>query len=475
MRKLKQEKLRRYHQRSPELYARQILNADWWFKQQEIVDALLLHKKVFVKAGNGPGKSFLAGGLVNWFYDTHPRGICLTTAPSAQQVKDVLWKYVRSQRPFGDDLQPKAPRMESSPEHYAAGYTASSPEAFQGRHAKDLFIMFDEATAIHADYWTAAEGMQPLYWLVMLNPTDTATRAYEEEQKEGWHVITLNGLDHPNVVQALAGGSIPFPESSLTLEWVNERVKEWCSPIPEEDHRAQDFQWPPNSAHWFRPGPLFEARVLGRWPSSGSYSVWSEAVWDAALRPQEIPDAPTVIGCDVARFGDDFTSIIVRRGPCALWHETHNGWSTSQTAGRLKQLCREFAREVEKPERIACHIDDDGVGGGVVDQKGEFNFVPCSSAWDAMQKMDYPNRRSEIWFVTAKQADEGRLDLSRLAHDALRLLRRQAMAPIWKLDSEGRRVVEPKADTKKRIGRSPDDMDALNLTSAVPKRMARIA
>ena len=40
------------------------------------------------------------------------------------------------------------------------------------------------------------------------------------------------------------------------------------------------------------------------------------------------------------------------------------------------------------------------------------------------------------------------------------------MAPQWKLDSHSRRVVEPKSDTKKRLGRSPDDMDALNLAFA---------
>ena len=39
----------------------------------------------------------------------------------------------------------------------------------------------------------------------------------------------------------------------------------------------------------------------------------------------------------------------------------------------------------------------------------------------------------------------------------------QALAPKWKLDSAGRRVVEPKDVTKEKIGRSPDDMDAVNL------------
>jgi hypothetical protein len=39
----------------------------------------------------------------------------------------------------------------------------------------------------------------------------------------------------------------------------------------------------------------------------------------------------------------------------------------------------------------------------------------------------------------------------------------QLTAPKYALDSSGRIKVEPKADTKKRLGRSPDEADALLL------------
>src|SRR5262249_21251218 len=83
--------------------------------------------------------------------------------------------------------------------------------------------------------------------------------------------------------------------------------------------------------------------------------------------------------------------------------------------------------------------------------------------------------RSEFWFAVAERADTGQLDLSRLSQASLSLLRRQVMAPTYRLDSQGRRVVEPKSDTKRRIGRSPDDADALNLafgTGLPPFRIA---
>ena len=115
---------------------------------------------------------------------------------------------------------------------------------------------------------------------------------------------------------------------------------------------------------------------------------------------------------------------------------------------------------------MVAKIDDDGVGGGVVDQADGYTFVGVSASASAIEAEKYPNRRSELWFSVAERADDGTLDLSRLPAETLRELRRQAMGPRWSLDSRGRRVVEDKRLTKKRIKRSPDGMDGLNLAYA---------
>ena len=99
---------------------------------------LIRHRRVFVKASHSVGKSFLAAGLVNWFFDCFDPGLCITTAPTALQVQDVLWKEVRTQRPLAmrDALLPRACRMETGPDHFAVGYTARDDSGFQGRHAE---------------------------------------------------------------------------------------------------------------------------------------------------------------------------------------------------------------------------------------------------------------------------------------------------------------------------------------------------
>ena len=468
---MKREKLRRLYRLDPEYYALTVLGVKWWEKQIEVAQALLDHKRVFVKASHSVGKSFLAGGLVNWFFDCFSPGICLTTAPNSQQVKDILWKEVRVQRPkhARGALQPKAPRMESSPEHFAVGFTARDDSGFQGRHEEFVLIVFDEGTGVAAPFWDAAEGMMTgphCYWLVILNPTDTSSRAYEEcQDTEKWKVIEISAMEHPNIAADLENRPAPFPKA-VRLEWILGRLKQWCTKLPGNDphnRRVGDFEFPPQSGDWWRPGPLFESRVLGLWPTQGSTSVWSEAMWNAATKFQHPLDVfgKTEIGCDKARFGDDFTSFVVRRGDCVLHHETHNGWDNKQIAGRLKQLCRQFAREGEKPHTIICRVDD--VQGGVIDLADGFNFVCVNSASVATDENRFPNKRSELWFTTAERAYEGRLDLTRLPEENRRLLQKQAMAPTWKVDSQGRQEVEKKDLTKKRIGRSPDDMDAFNL------------
>jgi hypothetical protein len=429
---------------------------------------------VLVKASHKVGKTHLGGGLVNWWYDTHDPGLTLTTAPTDRQVRDLLWKEVRVQRRGrGGFPGPKMPRLESSPDHFAHGFTARDGDSFQGNHSPHTFIVFDEAVGVDSVFWETAESMfsgEGHGWLAIFNPTDTSSQAYAEEMSGGWHVISISVLEHPNIAAELRGEPPPYP-AAIRLARVETLLKKWCRPAPGKP-KSTDIEWPPGSGEHLRPGPIAEARLLGRWPSQATNSVWSDAAWQAAegLYLPEPEDVPCEIGCDVARFGDDFSAIHVRRGPVSLHHESANGWSTSETAGRLKQLADQWGQHCgTEGKQIIVKVDVDGLGAGVVDQRGDYQFIPISGASAALEQEHYPNRRSELWFATAERADEGRLSLARLPAEVRREIRRQAMAPTWRVDSQGRRVVEPKEDTKKRIKRSPDDLDAINLAYA-PRR-----
>jgi hypothetical protein len=308
--------------------------------------------------------------------------------------------------------------------------------------------------------------------LCIYNPTDTASQAYAEELSGNWHVVSMSMLEHPNIIAESEGRPAPYA-AAIRYARVDDYVRAWCTPLTAIEARATDIEWPPHSGEYHRPGPIAEARMLGRWPSQATYNVWSDGAYAAAeVAGLAMPDEPVEIGCDVARFGDDMTEIHVRRGPVSLHHEAHNGWTTSQVAGQLKLLARQFGREAGQiATEVQIKIDDDGVGGGVVDQADDYYFAPISAGSTPLEPERYPNRRSELWFAVAGRATEGQLDLSRIDGEIRRELRRQALAPTWKLDSAGRRVVEPKAETKKRLKRSPDGMDALNLAYTPPTRL----
>lgn len=467
------EKLKRLYQTFPDAYAEDVLKVKWTEQQQEAALNLVEHRTVAIRASHSVGKSMLAGGLTNWAFDCFEPSITLTTAPTAAQVEDILWKEIRRQRRGRPGLLPKAPRLEYSPEHFAAGYTARDADSFQGRHEEHGGLIFDEAVGIDGQFFDAGEGMvvgPGWFWLCIYNPTDTASRMYQEEASGRFKVMQMSCLDHPNIKAELDGKMPPFP-AAVRLDWLQERIRRWCTPIDSGDRKATDIEFPPGSGEWYRPGPLFEGRVLGRWPTLGINSVWSDGLWTACLDQQPLRESPTVLGCDVARFGDDDTCIHARRGNCSIHHEAHNGWATNETAGRMKQLCRELAQQGEDPRSITCCIDDSGVGGGVVDNADGFNFVGVNSSEIASDEDLYPNVRSELWFNTKERADENRLDVSRLDEYSRNSLRAQLMAPTWKMNAHGQRVVEPKEDTKKRLKRSPDNADAFNLAYYTPRTL----
>lgn len=469
------------YQTDPEGYARDVLGVVWTEKQQQIARSLITPPyRTLVKACHNIGKTFLGGSLVNWYFDSFAPSITLTTAPTARQVRALLWKEVRLQRKGRSGFAgPKAPRLEWSEHYFAHGFTATDGDAFQGHHGRHMFFVFDEAVGVDSIFWETAESMfagEGHAWLAIFNPTDSASQAYLEEESGGWHVIELSVLDHPNILAELAGLPPPYP-SAIRLARVNDLLKKWCRPLPPGvTPLATDIEWPPESGQWLRPGPIAESRLLGRWPSQATNSVWSDGAWQACVkRILPIQDAPIEIGCDVARFGDDYTAVHIRRGATSLHHESVNGWSNTEVAGRLIQLCGEYGKPIGmNPQQVLIKIDD--VGGGVIDTLHErgYNAVELNAGATAFDPEGYPNRRSELWFTTAERALAGQLSLIHLSDDAKRELKRQAMAPKYRVTSAGQREVEAKDVTKKLIKRSPDDMDALNLAYApAPQRSAK--
>lgn len=479
-------------------YGRQILGiATVWDKVEQIAKALLTPPhRVLVRAGHNVGKSHVAAWLTNWFFDNFRPGIAITTAPDMKSVRDILWAEIRAMRNRAGlgGLQPAAPEMRTGPDHWAAGYTSASGEGFQGRHNAKMLFVFDEAVGVDSVFWettgTMFKGEAGHFWLAICNPTDTTSQFWQEEMstdKDGkprWHVFNLDARDHPNIHAQLRGEKPPIP-GAVTLSQLDDWVESWCERIDASDATVTDFEWRPGTGVWYRPGPIFECRVAGQWPSAGAYSLWSAALFAAccdrgadlmgslAQIAQDVDTLPQ-IGCDVARFGDDYTSVHSRWGHVSLYHENWNGLAVPKIAekiraevARLVDLANRMRKKGMAPigkDRIAIKVDDDGVGGGLVDMlSSEGYWVVPINANSRPSSLKYPNKRSEMWFIVRERAAMGLLSMGALPKEVRQRLKTQLCAIEWAVDVAGRRVIEPKDRMKEKLGRSPDDGDALNL------------
>lgn len=475
----------------PVEYARAVLRVEPIPVIQNVLRSLTQPPfKTLVKSGHNIGKSHAAAIAINWFFDTFAPCAVISTAPTQRDVCDVLWKEVRMQRQRAglpdDFVGGAAPHMRTGPDHYAKGFTARLGESLQGRHDLRMLFVMDEAVGISPIFWHTFKSMFRAEaghaWLAICNPTDTASEAYQQEsdavRDKSWHMFTLSALEHPNIERELRGEP-PLIPAAVSLQQVHSWVADWCEPIrPEtEEIRKTDLEWPPGSGRWYRPGPVFQCRAQGQWPTLGSSGVWSDALWERATTTRlEVPkERLPEIGCDVAYHGMDYTSIFVRWGPCGMSHEEANGWDHVRTANRLTELAQTWADKASSmryrktglvdPKQIPIKVDDDGTGGGVVSllRSEGYAVVPVGAGTKASRAGWYPNKRSELWFEACGLARAGQMDLTRLPQDTLRRLRNQAMVVEWSIDPLGQRVVEPKDIIKKKCGRSPDSMDALNL------------
>lgn len=456
--------------------------------------------RVKVNSGHSLGKSFLAAVLALWWYYTRDPGVVVTTAPTQHHVTTVLWAEIRlllarAKVPPPGTLSPRAPLLYHHPDHWLEGFTAAKGEGFQGRHRPRMLFIFDESEGLDGIYWKATDTMfRPGTedgWFAIGNPLTTASQSYIEDLATGpyegrkWNLFELSALNHPNIAAELAGNPPPIP-TAVTLSQVEQWIRDWCEPIPAEDAGPEDLQWPPESTHWFRPGPAFKGRVLGKRPTEGIDTVWSEVLWNLAIQPKITPlqcwerHFGITIGVDVATYGDDDTVLHVRSGPLSLHHEAHNGWLQDKTARRVTQLSQDWAEWYNQqasvptaprlmPHQVKVIIEMDGPGAGVMSHQ------PLNSNWVGVQmssaathqergKDVYLNLRTQMWFQSRERARASLIDLSRMPSEVKERLKLQLLVASYWTARGSLYQVEPKEDIKMRMGRSPDDADAFMLS-----------
>lgn len=467
----------------PADYCRDVLKVALTPTQQHILSLLGVSPyRVLVPSGHNVGKSFVAACAVNWWFDCFDPGLCLTTAPTDRQVRRILWKEVRLlRRGRGGFPGPKICQLWSAENHFAEGFTARDGDRFQGHHGLNVFAVFDEAEGVEPIFWEALEGMlggERFGFLGTYNPTSQSAQTVEEERSGNYHLVRMSQLDHPNIRAELDGKPPPFP-SAIRLPRLRETLRKWSQVVPADQASTAlgDVQLAPGE--WYRPGPVAQARILGRRPSTAFDAVISEWQVDRAIALTLPLIGPVQVGVDPAWMGDDASGIHARKGGVSIAHESHYGLDPVQLAARVESVVNALARTHKlDPRQIVVAVDTIGIGAGVyaVLLHAGYRAAAVNVCSESPDPEDTPNLRSALWFGMQEALGNGEVSLALLSRDVQNELKRQLLAPKYAMDKRGRRVVEEKAITKAAIGRSPDDADAFLLAyanvNAMPDRVA---
>ena len=169
----------------------------------------------------------------------------------------------------------------------------------------------------------------------------------------------------------------------------------------------------------------------------------------ASINREIVKEDKKLIASDIARFGDDEIVIQYGEGNALLEQDIAYKQSLMETVGRLIVKCKSKGAHL-------ILIDDIGVGGGVTDALKEQGapVVPINVGNKSDDERFY-NLKTEMWWYAREQFEQGKVSI---INDPK--LIRQLGSVNYFYKSNGKIMVEPKDETKKRLGQSPDRADA---------------
>lgn len=402
---------------------------------------------IAIGSGHGIGKSAGIGMVTKWGLDTCEDSRIVMTANTESQILTKTVPEVTKWHNLSitsDWFKPTATAFISTVKGHekswradAVTWSLNNTEAFAGLHnkGKRIIIIMDEASNIADKVWEVTEGAltdeeTEIIWLAFGNPT-RATGRFREcfgRYKHRWYRRLID---------------------SRTVEGTNKAyLDEMVATYGENSD-------------------IVKVRVRGMFPSASSLQfIGTDVVQAARTRHvQTLPSDPLIFGLDVARFGDDHSTLAIRQGrdarkyPWKRWHKT----DTMQIAGDVA-----VQADLLKPDAI--FVDVGAMGAGVIDRLRqlvdpsivfEVNFGGAGrdANWSGNMRIKTFNKRAEMWCNGRAWLAGGAIPDDQEVEDDL-----TGIEYSYSADQEIQ--LEKKEHMKARGLASPDDGDALMLTFA---------
>lgn len=159
--------------------------------------------------------------------------------------------------------------------------------------------------------------------------------------------------------------------------------------------------------------------------------------------------------CDVARMGSDKAVIMIWEGWTVIELYEFDISKTTEIQNAINSL-----RTKHQIPKNKCVADEDGVGGGVVDNCGIKGFVNNSKA---LNDENYINLQSQCCYKLAERINNAQIyiacDLGNTQKE--HIIEELEQLKSYEEDKDTKLKILPKAKIKENIGRSPDYRDTL--------------
>jgi phage terminase large subunit len=442
--------------------------------------------KVSVRAGHGVGKSTCLAGAIWWVLECfdYPKIPC--TAPTASQLRDVLWAELAKLMRLSDLRsakigvppnfylsklfhinQEKAFDIGAPDEWFAVARTArkETPDALQGFHASAVTIAEGGMTVA-----SIGDGGQILFVI------DEASGVADEIFQAAEGALSSHGARLVMAGNPLRNtGYFAASHKQHRSEYTALHFRSQDSPLVDPSYRSRLVRKFGDGSNVVR------VRADGEFPRQDDDVLISLEDAEAALTRADVvvqPNERRILGIDVARYGDDRTVYILRCGPSVEFIEVRAKENLMQTTGRAMVLWHELSA-------AAIHVDATGMGAGVCDRLREQGApvvdvnvgeaAPPREGFRAIRGEALPYKlRDYLWIEMARWMREAKPSFVMAPKDHAEDLAGELCSVTYALDSSGRIVAEPKSEMKKRGLRSPDLADALGVTFAPGKRANKV-
>ena len=440
----------------------------------------VIKNRIRIEAGHTVGKTKLAAGIFSHFFDCFSPSIIYTFAPGYDQINDLLWKEIRTDR--RENNLPgrvlETPELKLTSNHFAKGRATNDShgrgtERAQGQHGKYLMFILDEAEGVTDFVYKAVESMTSggiAIVLMLANPRTRTSMFYRQRMRQDVQNFRISCIYHPNV---LANREIV--PGAVRRDYVENMLDENAEVVHEHSDDDHTFELPWQPGVIYKPNAEYMFRVLGIAPANISDNTFiSVGRYEAACNREPAEQEPhkARIGVDVARFGTDNGTIYVRWNGRIWRHRQISGQDTNAYRFAIKDLCVWLVDQGVKDLQIRV----DGGGGyasGIIDPlRIDVDF---HDQFESLRLYEVHN--NGVPYDAKKYADLV-TEMYAQAAETISGIAIQKATPLLEQDLTDRQYtfanksgievkkLEDKLAFKKRNEHSPDDGDGLVLAAA---------